>query len=203
MPSRPGTDTPQPGPGAPGLATSQGGPDQAANRQRDAAAGSASSSAMRWVAAPVAVGVLVVYILGLWVLFSHRGDVHWDRIVYLFSGFESIVFVAVGAIFGTTVQRSSVDAAQSQAQQARTDAQAEHARANQAETRSASGTALAASVRAYAAAQSSRPPSTADPDPRHGAGIRATTPVPSDAGLGLLVQLTDELFPPTGSRPTG
>src|ERR1700724_2085148 len=135
----------------------------------------------------VAVGVMVVYIAALWVLFVYRSDKNWDRMVYLLSGFEAIVFVAVGAIFGTTVQRSSVDAANAHAQQARTEARAASKRADAAVTQGASGQALAAGVRSYANARlNSTATAGGAGESRHGAGIRGQDTEPDDPHLRVL-----------------
>jgi hypothetical protein len=147
-----------------------------------------------------AIGVLVVYIAALWLCFEHRADASWDRIVYLLSGFEAIVFVAVGAIFGTTVQRTNVATAQANAQQARADARDERDRADHAVGQGASGRALAAGIRSYAASRLNNPaqPATAA-EPRHGASaVRGTTADQAGSDLSFLVQLADDLFPRDG-----
>ncbi|GGK02364.1 hypothetical protein GCM10010123_35410 [Pilimelia anulata] len=59
----------------------------------------------------VALALLVVFAVALIVLATMRDDPHWDRLVYLLAGFEAVVFAAVGAFFGVTVQRGAVAAA--------------------------------------------------------------------------------------------
>ncbi|TWE17202.1 hypothetical protein [Kitasatospora atroaurantiaca] len=66
--------------------------------------------------------VMACYIAFLIVLVSKRGDENWDRLVYLFSGFEAIVFAAAGMVFGTSVQRSQLNAARQEAAVAKEDA---------------------------------------------------------------------------------
>lgn len=144
----------------------------------------------------VAVGVLVVYIAALVLCFEHRTDANWDRIVYLLSGFEAIVFVAVGAIFGTTVQRTTVATAQAHAQEARADARVERNRADRAVDQGASGRALAASIRSFAPGRpKSAGVSAGAAESRHDAGVRGEEQVPADSDLSYLLQLADELFP--------
>jgi len=65
---------------------------------------------------------MACYIAFLVVLVSKRGDANWDRLVYLFSGFEAIVFAAAGMVFGTSVQRSQLNAARQEAAVAKEDA---------------------------------------------------------------------------------
>lgn len=80
----------------------------------------------------IAVAVLVIYIAFVITLVAMRGDAQWDRLVYLLSGFEAIVFAAIGWIFGTSVARGAVNEAMTakaeakeQAAAARQDAQTE------------------------------------------------------------------------------
>jgi hypothetical protein len=157
---------------------------------------SAASPVLSRAAIFVAIGVLVVYVVALWLLFEHRADGSWDRMVYLFGGFEAIVFAAVGAIFGTTVQRATVATAQVHAQQARADARAERNRADNAVALGASGSALATGIRSYAAGRlNSAPMSAGAAEARHGVGVRGEEPAPVDSDLSFLVQLANDLFP--------
>jgi hypothetical protein len=70
----------------------------------------------------VAVLVMVGYALFIVLLVQRRGDDHWDRLVYLFSGFEAIVFAAAGMVFGTTVQRDQLHTARQEAAAAKEEA---------------------------------------------------------------------------------
>jgi hypothetical protein len=148
-------------------------------------------------ATSVAIAVLAAYIAALWLCFDNRADANWDRIVYLLSGFEAIVFVAVGAIFGTTVQRTTVATAQAHAEQATADARTERDRANQAVADGVSGRTLAAGIRSYSAARSGGAPQSAGvTDQRHGGNkVRSTADGADDSDLSVLIQLADELFP--------
>ena len=160
------------------------------------------------VVAIVAVAVMVIYVGALCLMFMYRADANWDRMVYLITGYEAIVFVAVGALFGTTVHRASVHAAHVQEHQARADARSERERADAAVSRSERGGALAASVRAFAEARSKsqtrpaaprgngeRPPGMRGGDP---AARGPAGPGPGDPELDFLIQLCDELFPQDG-----
>ena len=71
----------------------------------------------------VAATVLAIYIVLIVTLIRMRSDDHWDRLVFLFAGFEAIVFAAAGWMFGTTVQRSRVEGAETARQQAVDDAE--------------------------------------------------------------------------------
>jgi len=155
----------------------------------------------------IAVAVLAIYVTALYVMFRYRADANWDRMVYLVTGYEAIVFVAVGALFGTTVHRASVHAAHVQERQARADARSERERADAAVSRSERGGALVASVRALA---ESRSKSQTRPAPPRGNGERpgirggdpaargAAGPGPGDPDLDFLIQLCNELFPQDG-----
>jgi hypothetical protein len=88
-----------------------------------------------------AVALIVAFLLFVVGLVAMRDDRNWDRLVYLFTGLETLVFAASGALFGTVVQRE-------QTQQARQTAEQERTRADANETDALHGRALAAMVRA-------------------------------------------------------
>lgn len=196
------TETPQRG-----VAEPDGSPEGAttqATRRADHGDRSPASPVTGRLATIVAVAVMAVYIGALWLLFANRADANWDRMVYLLSGYEVIVFVAVGALFGTTVQRASVRTAHAHERQARADAQSERDRANVAISRGERGNALAASVRSFA---KSRARSPARPVRGNGEregirgpdeGVRGTRPGSDESELDFLIQLCDELFPQDG-----
>src|SRR5271166_3215844 len=98
------------------------------------------------VAVVVAIVLIAVYITMLAVLAVLRADKEWDRLVYLLTGFEALVFAGTGALFGTTVQRANVTAARSDAANARNEAKEEHDRAQVAEKDAMAGRALATAV---------------------------------------------------------
>lgn len=146
----------------------------------------------------VAIGLLVIFVLAMAVMFFLRGDDHWDRMVYLFSGLEAIVFAGVGALFGTTVQRSAVSAARADADQARSDADQAQQEARAAAETAARGKALAAAIKATGNEMS------ASTSPEQGAVRRGARPEDQPAGaqasnvdptVATLVRVAAELFP--------
>ena len=148
----------------------------------------------------VALCILGLYIGSMWLMFLHRDDRQWDRMVYLFAGFEAIVFVATGAIFGTRVQRASVEAANEQTRQAREDLHVERKRADRGAKLEE---ATATFIRALKAYESEEPPGTGDgqksdtsPDRfgQRGSSGKATPAVGKD-GLSFAIKLAEELFP--------
>jgi len=65
----------------------------------------------------IAVGLLVVYLLILFLLFLSADDkgaseIVWGRYTYLLGGFEAIVFTAVGWLFGREVNRKQAEQAE-------------------------------------------------------------------------------------------
>lgn len=152
----------------------------------------------------VALGILAVYIGSMWLMFEHSGDsdLQWDREIYLFTGFEAIVFVAAGAIFGTRIQRASVDAAQEETRQAREDLGAERQRADRARQLEEATATFIMALKAYG---DSLPPGTEEneyaadssPDlvgPR--GRNRAGTPATSSGEMGYAIKLAEQLFSP-------
>jgi hypothetical protein len=101
-----------------------------------------------------ALAVLAAYGLSMWVMFKYRGDPHWDRMVYLFTGFEAIVFAAAGLIFGTRIQRASVEAAHEQSRQAHEDLNAARKRADRADELEEATANYIKALRAYEGGQS-------------------------------------------------
>ncbi|HET9971010.1 MAG TPA: hypothetical protein VFQ68_22420 [Streptosporangiaceae bacterium] len=134
--------------------------------QNGAAQGSAGQSGEKPAAPAVgpgraamitAIALIVVYIVMLFILMSMRNDKEWDRLVYLLSGFEALVFAGAGALFGTTIQRANVTAARNDAADAKKEAadakqtaQSQSDRAQKAEKDAAAGRFLAAAVTAKA-----------------------------------------------------
>ncbi|PWK33235.1 ABC transporter permease [Actinoplanes xinjiangensis] len=129
----------------------------------------------------VAVVLLALFVIFIGVLVVLRGSEHWDRLIYLFGGLEALVFAAVGALFGTGVQRSQTAQAQATAEQ-------EKARADANETSAAHGSALADSIRAKLDGAET----TAAPEgrgARPGTGPASTDEARSLAELGRLVDV--------------
>jgi hypothetical protein len=103
------------------------------------------------IAVVMAIVLIFVYIAMLAVLAVLRADKEWDRLVYLLTGFEALVFAGASALFGTTVQWGNVTTARADAAAAKQTAQAERTRADQAEKTATAGRALAAMVQTKAA----------------------------------------------------
>jgi len=102
-----------------------------------------------------AIGLIVVFVVFLVVLYFSRDDKYWDRLVFLLAGFEAIVFAAAGALFGTTVQRATVQIAQQDAAVAKADAAAARTKAEEARSEAEAGVALLRIVQEKAATHTS------------------------------------------------
>jgi hypothetical protein len=143
----------------------------------------------------VAVVLILIFIGLLFLLISMRDDEHWDRLVYLFTGYEAIVFAGAGALFGTTVQRANITAARRDAAAAKGEAKAERNRAEAAALDATAGRMLSEVVKVKA---STRPARTA---PRQGARPdEATDPLHEteaavDPDLAELAELAERMFP--------
>ncbi|HYN95827.1 MAG TPA: hypothetical protein VES42_18440, partial [Pilimelia sp.] len=96
--------------------------------------------------AVVAILLIISFLAVLALLVVLRGDQHWDRLVYLLSGFEAVVFVAVGAFFGTSAQRGAVVAARQDAATAREEAVSQRDRADAAAQEATAGRVLAQAI---------------------------------------------------------
>ena len=157
----------------------------------------------------VAFCIIGVYVASMWLMMQHRGDPapEWDRLVFLFTGFEAIVFVAAGAIFGTRVQRASVEAAQEQSRQAREDLGAEQERAARAAELEESTATFLKALKALKAYADAEPQSTSNGQasvttpghPGRAAGRGpdgSTVPLVGDGGLDFAIKLAEELFSP-------
>lgn len=177
----------------------------------DSAEGNAAvreSGALAWTQIAVAVCLMGIYVATVFVMFRYRGDKQWDRMVYLFSGYEAVVFVAVGAIFGTRIQRASVESANEHSRQARDDLRAERERADEGIRLQESADALARAIKLYAARQTTEQSNghagngvesgqekwDQRPGARGSNAAKATSREISP-DLALIVQLADELFP--------
>ena len=127
--------------------------------------------------AVVLIGLFVVFI---GVLVALRDSAQWDRLVYLFGGFEALVFAAGGALFGTGIQRA-------QTVKAEQSAQRQEMRADANENDALHGRALAAMIRAK------RRAGGADDE---GRGARPQAgPVGGDTGMAELASVVEEWFP--------
>ena len=108
-----------------------------------------------------ALFLIVLFVVFLVLLYFQRDDKNWDRIVFLLSGLEAIVFAGAGALFGTTVQRGTVQAARQDAATAKADAAAARTRADQTASAAEAGRALYKVVREKAAAVARTAPQAA------------------------------------------
>ena len=58
----------------------------------------------------VAILLAAIYVIAIWKLFELADSAktqHWDRLLFLFNGVETIGFAAIGFILGTEIQRRS------------------------------------------------------------------------------------------------
>ena len=83
-----------------------------------------------------AVALVVLFVLACAVLLQLAdnkdvGEVDWHRYVYIFSAFASVVFTAVGWVFGREVHRSTAERAITDAKHARLEAKSATTQANQ------------------------------------------------------------------------
>jgi hypothetical protein len=153
------------------------------------------------VAVGTAIALIAVYIAMLAFLVTMRGDKQWDRLVYLLSGFEALVFTGAGALFGTTIQRSNIATARADAADAKQIAQAERNRADLAEKGATAGRALATAVQVKARLHGSV---SAWPD--GSTGLRGSRPEEepasgghpgADTDLAELAELAQAMLPDT------
>jgi hypothetical protein len=144
----------------------------------------------------VAVLLIVVFVGLLFLLIGMRDDEHWDRLVYLFTGYEAIVFAGAGALFGTTVQRANVTAARRDAAAAKGEAKAERSRAEAAVQDATAGRMLSEVVKVKASTRPARTTAArrgARPDEADDALHETEAAV--DADLDELAQLAERMFP--------
>jgi hypothetical protein len=146
------------------------------------------------------LAVNVVFLVGLALL---RADPHWERLLTLYQGFEALVLTAAGAIFGTVVQRGTVNDARAETASARAQAQAAQERAEKAREQAtaasgaaARGEALAGSVDAVlgAAVGAASRRVAAGTEPLRGP-TRGTARQPAPEELAALAALARTLFP--------
>jgi hypothetical protein len=152
----------------------------------------------------VAIGLLVVFVVAIVALFWMRADEHWDRLVYVFGGLEAIVFASAGALFGTTVQRGAVAAAEAATQQARASAAQAQADARSSAVDAAKGQTLAAAVKAVTAEGASDRVGQSAGDQRYGArpDSQLSEHSASDPGLQALARVASQLFPDSKEEDT-
>ncbi|MDH6142976.1 MULTISPECIES: hypothetical protein [Kitasatospora] len=102
-----------------------------------------SGGSLAGVALVVAVAIVVVWLGFLVWLAIDTGasEITWSRLLVVLASVEAVAFAAIGALFGTTVQKQRVEDLK-----ARTDAAESRAEANQ--TAALNGHKLAAAVKA-------------------------------------------------------
>jgi hypothetical protein len=196
------TETGQGGTGQSGAdqgETSQGGAGQGKpSRGRRGQGGNSqggAAAALGSAAVITAVALIVVYIAMLGILMALRADKEWDRLVYLLSGFEAIVFAGAGALFGTTIQRANVSAARDDAADAKETARAERDRADQAEKDASGGRTLAAAIQAKAEARADGSGRVRGSRPEAGQEAAWAGPTGLDADLQELSALARKVMP--------
>lgn len=117
------------------------------NHDQRQPASKSGSPTLSWSSPLVLIGIALIAGLGVVLAYliqhSTTTETQWSRLIYLYGGVESLVFAAVGALFGTTVQRGQTVAAQNQAKESQ-----EHASRNQAGANKAQ--ALEAEIRSKA-----------------------------------------------------
>jgi hypothetical protein len=133
----------------------------------------------RWLVYGLLAG-FVVFVIALIFL---RDNPNWDRLIYVFAGYEAIVFAGVGALWGTELKRREADAAVDMANRAEQKAQS-------AEQDAAAGRALQASI-------ASKLQTRTEENNRRGARAGAA-PDPTEAQTDLmeLDSLAQKLFKP-------
>src|SRR5690242_8067812 len=130
-----------------------------------------------------AIVLIALFVIFIAVLVWLRNSAQWDRLTYLFAGFEALVFAAAGALFGTSVQRA-------QTVQAQQTAQKQEARAEANQTDAEHGRALATMIRAKRSGAAG-----AELEARGARPAPGETAAAGDAGLAELAHAVDEWFP--------
>lgn len=109
--------------------------------------GAISGPPLAGAALAVAVAVIAAWLgLLIWLLVElNASEVSWTRLLVVLGSVEAVAFAAVGALFGTTVQRQRVEDQRTRADEA-------ESRADAYETAAINGHKLAAAVKATRAA---------------------------------------------------
>jgi hypothetical protein len=109
--------------------------------------------------------------------------------MFLFQGFEALVFAGSGALFGTTVQRQQAVRAANDAERARAEANAERAKAENMSQLAMHGEALATMTKA----KRDRARSAGNADAAAGPGVRGARPDLAAGATGAGLEDLDEL----------
>jgi hypothetical protein len=158
-------------------------------------AGTAPTAGIGRAAVITAIVLIAVYIAMLGFMMTLRDDKEWDRLVYLLSGFEALVFAGAGALFGTTIQRANVTAARKDAADAKAAAKAERGRAEVAERDAAAGRTMAAAIEAKAEARAAGADRIRGSRPEPEQEAAAAGPAGLDADLLELAMLARKMMP--------
>lgn len=141
----------------------------------------------------IAVGLLVVYLLGMLVMYFARSavEVTWSRLVFLYGGLEAMAFAAAGYLFGREVNRARAETAEARADEAQAeskDARQDAAKANaEAENAVEKGKTLAKFISSRVA------PGGAPAGDREEFGRQARSVSPDD--IRAIHDLANQLFP--------
>ena len=83
--------------------------------------GEPGGSTISWGSPVLWIGILIIFGLGAFIVFlihdASSTEPTWSRLVFIYGGIEALAFAAVGALFGTRVQRGQVLDARKQAEQ--------------------------------------------------------------------------------------
>jgi ABC-type transport system involved in cytochrome bd biosynthesis fused ATPase/permease subunit len=144
----------------------------------------------QWQLVVAAVLLVVFLVIGvLMIVTADTSDAVWKNRVTIFSAFQSLVFGAVGWLFGREINRVPAEVARADAQEAKEQAQENAEEAAEARVRAATeetrGRALAAAVTSTAA-------STAAPT-RESAGFERAGAAPTPQ-LAALAAMAEELY---------
>lgn len=107
----------------------------------------------------VVIFLLVGFVAFVVLLVVLRDNPNWDRLVYVFSGYEALVFAGAGALFGVQVKQREVAAGNARAAAAESEAET-------AGKEAAAGRALWQSIESKLATRSGDVRRGARPDPR-------------------------------------
>ena len=141
-----------------------------------------------WLAPAAAALVLVGFIVAIVVMFilaRTSNDLEWQRLIYVYSGIEAVVFAAVGWLFGREVNRTQVEGAEQRASESEKAAQSATERAADLDAR---GQAAKAAVKA-------RKGTYAEPAKVRSRGITGDSANAAATDIDELAAFMDALFP--------
>jgi hypothetical protein len=95
-------------------------PDRNGDSGTPNSSGSSSTTALAWRSPGVILGfaILVGFAVLIQFMVIHRADKQWDHLTYLHGSLQAIVTIALGAIYGTGVQRQQTAKADQRANDA-------------------------------------------------------------------------------------